>query len=74
MSLWEPHGVNPPRSDEELSGWETAHLITSGTADSNEVDLPLSEPEEQREKRLRRERIARRRPPGFAPWPEDRRE
>ena len=39
-----------------------------GSASSSESEIPLSENEEQRERRLRRERLARKRPMGFAPW------
>jgi len=33
--------------------------------------LPLTESEKRAERRRLRERIARKRPPGFAPWPEE---
>jgi hypothetical protein len=59
--------VRRPRNDDEpeYSGYEVHHLLMSGGADTNEAD----DGEEHRE--ARRQAVARKRPVGFAPWPEE---
>lgn len=68
---WGSVGIRPRSDeDEELSGWETAHLVQAGSSDSHESELALTKTETERERRLRREQLARKRPPGFARWPD----
>lgn len=67
MSRWAHPKVSPPRSDED--DWDdVVPVLAEGNAGANEAELVLTENEQQREKRLRREALKRKRPPGFAPW------
>lgn len=69
MSRWAHPRISPPRFDED--DWDdVVPSLGSGSADNAEAELALSESEMQREKRLRRAALERKRPPGFAPWPD----
>lgn len=70
MSRWAHPRVSPPRFDED--DWDdVVPSLGVGSADSSEAELTLGENELEREKRLRRAALKRKRPAGFAPWPED---
>jgi hypothetical protein len=62
-------GLTPPQRGEYEYGDELPMQV--GTSDSAETDLELEPDERHREKRARYERLRRKRPVGFAPWPED---
>jgi hypothetical protein len=64
-------GLTPgPRGNEEdISGWETFHLVRDGH--SSAIGDELNEAEFRAFQKEKRERLARKRPVGFAPWPED---
>ena len=69
VSLWVPRGVSAEQPEED--DWDdVVPVLAEGSISSNEVELTLSDSELQREKRLRREALRRKRPPGFAAWPE----
>lgn len=70
MSRWVHPRVSPPRFNEDDYDDVVAPLGIGG-ADNAEAELTLGENELEREKRLRRAALKRKRPPGFAPWPED---
>lgn len=60
-----------PRSD-DLDDWlaNLGGMPVIGTASSNVVPPRPTDPEDQDQLDKLREREARRRPPGFQPWPE----
>lgn len=62
--------VNRPRNDEvEFAGMDTFHLLQTGHASF--CGDELSDAEWRQHRKERRERAARKRPCGFAPWPEE---
>lgn len=68
MSQWERR-ESRPRADEEIAGEDTFHLLHVGHAASQGHELP----DDQYDAFLaeRAEAVARKRPLGFAPWPEE---
>lgn len=65
--------VRPRGDDDDFTGWEVHHILTAANHASSQVEELLTEAERRAERQRRREALARKRPPGFAPWPEDRR-
>ena len=65
MSTQAHPGVSRPRSDEEYAGMDVAHLLMQGGA-SSQLDPVLT----GHERRELEKRLARKRPVGFAPWPD----
>lgn len=62
--------VQRPRSfDEEFAGMDTFHLLQPGHASTSGDEL--SDAEWKQHRKECREAAARRRPCGFAPWPEE---
>lgn len=55
----------PRANDEELSGWETAHLLQSGDVGAHDHPSDWADSDELAEI------LAKKRPVGFAPWPEE---
>jgi hypothetical protein len=67
VTWWAYPGVTTPRLDDEWD--DSVPVLADGSVGANETDVELTDNELQRERRLRRDALKRKRPPGFAPWP-----